>query len=1012
MNNPKPQNADTVLQADASALARVREGTSLSAPPARDTKAVHESPGTSPPIDDSGEAIRRLGGRHDQYQENLQAGSADTLRRPAGEQGAQADDNSLSPPTPVDASVAPPTVDSSVGLALSGGGIRSATFGLGVLQRLAMLEHLERIDVLSTVSGGGYIGAWLSAWIYKTGFGNVAQKLKQCPESRDVEPPEVQWLRRYSNYLTPRVGALSLDALTVAATYLRNVLLNITILTACVSMLVLVPILLIRPTCELLNNPFLAGGLAVVLGAVALLATVVQLSPMAMMRRRSWARSAVVYSTVVGPGLLSAYFASPWLAAIAQSDYWLVACAMTTGAVVVLLVLGGAALALFDRIARKESKNSGPSENDSDAMKGPSVSQYTHIEYVPATLLSVPVGFAMLYGLAQLWKKSAPDHAMQNATVMLMVGPPLLVGAVALTVTLWIGLMGRAYPEMYREWWSRVGGASIAICAGWIAWGALAIVIPAHLKGWLIEAGTWAQSALAAGWLAALGTVIGLVRSFSGSATATKALPPLAKVAAALATIVLIALAISVACSTHALLAWIDANPLGKTFFDNVDAWTWSYTRNGQTQAITWLHPLPPAWLLFFISSVVAVILGWRVDINRFSLHDMYKNRLIRCYLGASHAERAPNLFTGFDPADDIALADLAPFEPAAVAGQPLHARPQRPFHVFNTALNLVHGSELSWQERKAALFVLTPTFCGFNLSPASGDKPLFAATPESEADSAREQAFRPTALYADNATKRQQALYQTHEKSCLPTNLTNGDRAGFTLGMAMATSGAAVSPNMGANSQPALAMLMTIFNIRLGRWCPNPAKDDWRRASPRSNLAWLVAEATGNTNERSAFVYLSDGGHFENTAVYELVRRRCSHIIMVDGGADRDRTFEDLGNLIRKCRVDMGAEIDLKLDTLYALANGRSHAGFITGAVTYAAGPGRSTGKILLIKPTLCDALAEPADIYNYAHVDSTFPQQTTLDQWFDESQFESYRFLGSSLTQAAFAANKTFFT
>ncbi|MEO7051410.1 MAG: hypothetical protein ABI128_07065, partial [Rhodanobacter sp.] len=256
-------------------------------------------------------------------------------------------------------------------------------------------------------------------------------------------------------------------------------------------------------------------------------------------------------------------------------------------------------------------------------------------------------------------------------------------------------------------------------------------------------------------------------------------------------------------------------------------------------------------------------------------------------------------------------------------------------------------------------------------------------------------------------------STYRTAGPQDLPANIDNGDRTGFTIGMAMATSGAAVSPNMGANTQPALAMLMTFFNIRLGRWCPNPAKKDWRRSSPRSNLAWLLAEASGNTNEQRNFVYLSDGGHFENTAVYELVRRRCSHIVMVDAGADPARSFQDLGNLIRKVRVDMGAEIELNLGDLYALKTGRSKAGFVRGKVTYAKGQvARATGKILLIKPTLCKERLESADIYNYAQGDCTFPQQSTLDQWFDESQFEAYRCLGSSLTQTAFNANPGFFT
>ena len=975
MKSPKPQNADAVMSADAAALVQAKRDTATS-----ETTRVPRSGRPAP----GGERLRVA----------PQAGAGGEA---PPDQGALL--GGKLPPVPPGVAAAP-APDHLVGLAFSGGGIRSATFSLGVLQRLAMLDHLGRIDLLSSVSGGGYISAWLSAWIKRApSLKAVNDALKQCPESSGIEPAQVQWLRRYSNYLTPRVGALSLDALTVAATYVRNVLLNLTILTACVSVLVLIPMLLIQPALHLLGNAALAGWLAVIFGSIALLATALQLSP-AMSTKPVWAKSRIVYASVVAPGFLSAYFGSPWLATAGGWEHWPLACGVGVALVIALMALATVLLAIID------GKNTA-------AGSGPLVSRYTHWGYVPATLISVPVGFAMLYGLAHAWLSFAPQNPMENAALMLMAGPPLLVGVVALTVTLWIGLMGRAYPEMYREWWSRVGGALIAICAAWIAWCALAIFIPAHLKAWVAEASMWVKGAMAAGWFGALGTVLGLVRSFSGSATATKTLPPLANLAAVLASVVLIALAIAVACFVHALLGWIGTHAAGPAFFDNVGSWTWLVPGEFSAQPSTWLLALPPAWVLLLISIAVAALLGWRVDINRFSLHDMYKNRLIRCYLGASNAQRAPNLFTGFDPADDIALADLAPLVPGATPDEPLRAQPQRPFHIFNTALNLVHGSELAWQERKAALFVLTPTFCGFNLAPATGDKPLSANTRAvAGSNEAHEQAFRPTALYGDSASGSEQARYTTHAGTNMPMSVANGNRTGFTLGMAMATSGAAVSPNMGANSQPALAMLMTIFNIRLGRWCPNPAGTDWRRASPRSNLAWLIAEATGNTNESSSYVYLSDGGHFENTAVYELVRRRCSHIVMVDAGADPTRAFEDVGNLIRKCRVDLAAEIDLNIADLYALPGGRSKAGFITGTVTYAAGPGRATGKILLIKPTLGEALAEPADIYNYARGDGTFPQQTTLDQWFDESQFESYRFLGSALTGAAFEAHADFFS
>src|ERR1700739_1931640 len=111
-----------------------------------------------------------------------------------------------------------------VGLAFSGGGIRSATFNLGVIQALASKNLLRFVDYLSTVSGGGYIGSWLSSWAYyvslKPGknLNHIAQikaELNRQPQHIDdfAEPPQIHFLRRYSNYLTPRLGALSVDTL-------------------------------------------------------------------------------------------------------------------------------------------------------------------------------------------------------------------------------------------------------------------------------------------------------------------------------------------------------------------------------------------------------------------------------------------------------------------------------------------------------------------------------------------------------------------------------------------------------------------------------------------------------------------------------------------------------------------------------------------------------------------------------------------------------------------------------
>src|SRR5262245_28278158 len=128
-------------------------------------------------------------------------------------------------------------------LCLSGGGIRSATFNLGLLQGLAQSANkLEAFDYLSTVSGGGFIGSWYSAWKHRDRnsasdlndrLAALGQKVPR--DSTQTEPKPVEHLRGFSNYLSPSLGLLSADFWTLVSVYLRNV---------CLINLVMIPVTL------------------------------------------------------------------------------------------------------------------------------------------------------------------------------------------------------------------------------------------------------------------------------------------------------------------------------------------------------------------------------------------------------------------------------------------------------------------------------------------------------------------------------------------------------------------------------------------------------------------------------------------------------------------------------------------------------------------------------------------------------------------------------------------------
>jgi hypothetical protein len=253
-------------------------------------------------------------------------------------------------------------------------------------------------------------------------------------------------------------------------------------------------------------------------------------------------------------------------------------------------------------------------------------------------------------------------------------------------------------------------------------------------------------------------------------------------------------------------------------------------------------------WLLAISGGLLflSVVAARFVNINRFSLYDFYRMRLTREFLGASNTNREPDVWTRFDLDDDIPLADLWP---------PSDKQPIL-YPVINATLNMAATRRLEWQERKAVSFVFTPQYCGSGAT--------------------RNLGFRETSGYA----------------------------GGIKLGWAMSISGAAVSPNSGYSTLPGLALLMTLFNLRLGVWSGNPgAAGDktCRLRGPRFALRPLLSEAFALTNDRSKYVYLSDGGHFDNLGLYEMLRRRCRHIVISDATSDPDYVYADLGNVMRR---------------------------------------------------------------------------------------------------------------
>jgi hypothetical protein len=388
-----------------------------------------------------------------------------------------------------------------------------------------------------------------------------------------------------------------------------------------------------------------------------------------------------------------------------------------------------------------------------------------------------------------------------------------------------------------------------------------------------------------------------------------------------------------------------------------------------------------PGTVLFLFAALsgLALLLGWKIDTNKFSLRAMYEMRLVRAYLGASRptCDRQPNPFTGFDPRDDFPIGHLWPAQ-GATSEKGGRATGSPPMHVVNVTLNLVAGGNLAWQQRKAESMTITPLHAG---SAYVGYRPTTPATV-------------PTGMTGDEA------------------RLYGGER-GVTLGTAVTISGAAASPNAGSHSSPAITFLMTFFNARLGAWLGNPGRagaKTFDRSAPLQNIKPILDEMFGLTTDISPYVYLSDGGHFENLGLYEMVLRRCRFIVVSDAGCDPTATFDDLGNAVRKIRVDLGIPIEF-LDGVHIFARdhivpeGEEGSYWAVGRIKYSAvdsgseDDAETDGLLLYLKPAIYGR--EPSDITQYSRTSDTFPHEPTSDQFFSESQFESYRALGEYIVR-----------
>ncbi|HEY7293018.1 MAG TPA: patatin-like phospholipase family protein [Vicinamibacterales bacterium] len=886
------------------------------------------------------------------------------------------------------------------GLAISGGGIRSATFALGVLETLKARSLLPQFDYLSTVSGGGFIGAWLSA---------------NCQRQTNWREPSADWLpsiahlRRYSNYLSPKVGFFSADTWSMITIWLRNTLLIQTTVILAIACVLILP----RPLFELFQHWPRVGNLRWVtiflflLGIVGIAGNQLRLSNerVWLLRAENWPWSAICglacglvawrygvwmdFDPFVN-GTVNYYAAAPIAVLLAAGAFalqpaavWLIGRAYeptnrpqqinftqnwVQGVVVVPLIITAYLVAAI--LWGEATGAAGVPSFERLDTYGALVKQAFWVWPFPLSV--VFVSFWLLSAcaiqrrdaagaLTALWTPvvaAAVLHALLCAIMLLLRdwanapgegawkafvwGPPLVAFAFVVSIVALIGVMGRQSTDEAREWWSRLGAWIDIYATAWMVV-ALSAVYGPLLVRWAAQSHPWKAMTAAGGWIGTVvaGLFAGNSQSTNGD-TSKKSTGTLVKeVLARVAPFVFIA-------GLLIAISWV----LDKIVWLNAEM---DWTAVGDATHSS--HQFLIVSLVALAACAVAMLLmAARVDINQFSLNAFYRNRLVRCYLGATRftkGERQPQNFTGFDGHDDVALVGLC--------GQQAHFGP---LHIVNCALNLGGSSDLALHTRHSAAFTLTPLYCG-------------------SAYESRDQSGNDAEL------------------GYISTMTYGGEENAPTLGQAISVSGAAASPNMGYHTSSVTAFLLTLFNARLGWWFPNPARARTDTPSPIFNLTYLIAELFGGANDKSRFVMVSDGGHFENLAAYELIRRRCPVVVISDGECDPTLAFEGLGTLIRMCEVDFDVKIAIDVTEIHAGAKR-----FAVGTIDY----GKNvTGTLVYLKASMTGK--EDTAVRQYKASHPTFPHETTGDQFYGEDQFESYRELGREIGSDAADAIKIAF-
>src|ERR1700733_10803761 len=909
-----------------------------------------------------------------------------------------------------------------VGLALSGGGVRSATFPLGFLQALAQERTLCWVDYISSVSGGGYISAWLAKWLSLHRYEEVLASLASGAQT--PEPAEVHRLRQHTSYLTPRLGLFGHDVLSFITTYVHHLLLMVLL----IGVLLMYPRLLLLALKEAYIYPPAAAGVSVAGASFALLG--VCLLVLFFFRGRSDARTLGVgtrwvrFLMMIGTISLvpSTFFLTlrywdyyphwmlpiPFAVAAGVGVDWVwnmrdvtVELRRKVCAAFGVISAFGILLSLYQ--AANEAANHQPSTvafswrwelpfhlpflptaafplTRTELVKTLTIRLWDVLDThwgVYAAVLGLLAAITVCLLLCKQWavkkwlRRGNPSVEMLFKFVFAILSGSL--------VAAYVTYRGHDLVVRFAEWGCLSGYIDdtvlfphlfVPILAACAALGAVSfsislalfnLMLSLHVRQtvaltithfykyiavWFITAGlTFYGPIVIYNWRTltvrvALGVwAASLIVGF----TLTAQPEGLTRLGRQAHSVVAHVAAYVFLTGIFLCVAWLISYVILQIHWEPGPFWSsWHQywiDVDGASQ--------PYLLVLFTGVLVLLVFLSARFGINQSSLHLFYQAKLAQAYLDEKlpGSERFP-LLKSSAPAN---LNDLVRSRGSKYLG---------PYLVFNAAMNLAEARQLEWQEGRAANFIFSRLFSGFEL-PAPG---TISTT----------SAFQKTGALNDHGAK------------------------GMALAHAMSISASAIGSNMGSSTSPRVRFFNTIFNIRLGWWFANPRFPiSWAgdHLQSRVNLIW--DELMGHTNADGPFVHLSDGGHFENLGLYELVRRRCRLIIVSDATEDASQSFRSLGVAVQRCRIDLGIEISIDLSNKHRKRGGNDgEHEFYVGWVLYR---NEKPGVIVYLKAQLTEGV--PVDVLSFKVHNPDFPNEPTANQWFHESQFESYRYLGFTL-------------